>query len=84
MTTRHLEALNKLPVMDVTLIPIVETSLNYWQDKNRLSIFGIKQPMGIIVLSQSVKKVIKLTGEELPLEQFMGEHPEIKEQLDII
>ena len=70
-----------LPVMNLTLIPIVETLLGYWQDRAGVSVFATKQPIGVVVVSSSGKRVITVTGEELSLEQFFQEYPDIGVEL---
>jgi hypothetical protein len=70
-----------LPVMNLKLIPIVETSLGYWQDRAGVSVFAKKQPIGVVVISSSGRRVITVTGEEIPLEQFFQEYPDISVEL---
>jgi len=69
-------------VAGVTLVPIVKTQLNCWQTKNRLSFFGTKQPVSIVVVSPQVKRAFRISGEEVPLDQLTEEVPAIKEILE--
>ena len=71
-------------VAGVTLVPIVKTQLNRWQTKDRLSFFGIKQPVSIVVVSPQVKRAFRISGEEVPLDQLIEEVPDIKEILERI
>lgn len=71
-------------VAGVTLVPIVKTQLNRWQTKDRLSFFGIKQPVSIVVVSPQVKRAFRISGEEVPLDQLIEEVPDIKETLERI
>ncbi len=69
-------------VAGITLIPVVQVSRNYWCGDSVISFFGVKQPVSIVVVSPSVKKAFRLTGEEVPLDQFIQEVPDIEEILE--
>jgi uncharacterized spore protein YtfJ len=43
----------------VTVIPVVESSLNYWQGGSRFSCFVTKHPVAIVVISRSWKKAFR-------------------------
>ena len=68
-------------VAGVTLIPVTKVSQNYWQGNGGLSFFGVKQPIGVVVVSQSTKRAFRITGEEVPLDQLIQEDPDIKKAL---
>ena len=82
MEKKEVEIANPVTVGEVILIPIAELSLNYWRGKHRVSFFGIKQPVSVVVVSQSVKKAFRVTGEEVPLDQLIQEAPGIREILE--
>jgi len=71
-------------VAGVTLVPIVKASLNCWHGKGRLSFFGIKQPVSVVVISPQAKRAFRISGEEVPLDQLAKEVPDIKEVLEEI
>lgn len=71
-------------IAGVTLIPVTEVSRNYWHGKSGISFFGVKQPIGVVVVSQSTKRAFRVSGEEVPLDQFIQEIPAIKEILEKI
>jgi hypothetical protein len=75
MERKIAETCPALSVMNVTLVPIVETSLSCWHNGTGISVFGIKKPIGVVVVSPLYKKVITVDGEEFPVEQFLAEHP---------
>ena len=81
MEKKEIEVGHPVAVAGITLIPVTMTSLNYQHGKGRFSVFGGKRPVGIIVVSPPVKRAFRVTGEEVPLDQFMQEVPEIKEIL---
>ena len=71
-----------MAVDGVTVIPVAKVSLNYRHGNSSLSFFGFKQPIGVVVVSQSVKKAFRITGEEVSIDQLMQEVPSIREMLE--
>ena len=69
-------------IAGVTLLPIVKTRLDYWQGKGGFSSIGIKQPVGIVVISPQSKQAFRISGEEVALDQLLEEVPEIKALLE--
>ena len=68
-------------VAGVTLVPVVKAWLNCWQSKGRLSFFGTKQPVSVVVISAQAKRAFRISGEEISLDQLTEEVPGIKEIL---
>ena len=81
MEKQEIEIGNPVAVAGVTLIPVIKISLNYWRRNGSLSFFGVKQPIGVVMVSQSTKRAFRITGEEVPLDQFMKEAPGLEEVL---
>ena len=75
---------NPMTIAGITLIPVTEISLHSWQRKGGISFLGIKQPLGVVVISPLEKKAFKISGEEVPLDQLIAEVPGIKELLNAI
>jgi len=73
---------NPVAVVGLTLIPVVQVSLNYWRANSATSFFGVKQPVAVIVVSPSAKKAFRITGEEISLDQLIQEAPVVKETLE--
>ena len=65
----------------LTLIPIVETRRHYWRSRNSFSLFGSKQAVGIIVVTPTLTKALKVNGEEVTLEEFEREFPDLEIEL---
>ena len=65
----------------VTIIPVAEISVSSWSSKRGSALWGGKQPVGIIVISQSMKRAFRITGEEVALEQFRQEVPGVEQAL---
>ena len=72
------------PVTDggVTLIPIVKVSLNYEHSNSGISLFGVKQPIAIVLISMSTRRAFRITGEEVSIDQLIQEIPDIKGMLE--
>jgi len=69
-------------VAGITLVPVTKLSLTYWRGKRGFSCFSVKQPVGVVVVSQSAKRAFRITGEEISLDQLITEAPGIKEALE--
>jgi len=82
MEKEEVEIGNPVTAAGVTLIPVIKVSLNYWRRNGSLSFFGVKQPIGMVLVSPSGKRAFRITGEEVPLDQFIQEVPGIKEVLE--
>ncbi len=82
MEKKEVEIGSPVTVAGVTLIPLIKVSLNYWRRNGSLSFLGVKQPIGVVIVSPSAKRAFRITGEEVPLDQFIQEVPGIKEVLE--
>lgn len=82
MEKKEVEIGNPVTVAGVTLIPVIKVSLNYWRSNGSVSFFGVKQPIGLVVVSSSARRAFRITGEEVPLDQLIQEVPRIKEVLE--
>ena len=84
MEKKEVEIGNPMTIGGVTLIPVIELSLNYWHVGGRFSCFGIIQPVSVVVVSSSGKRAFRASGEEVSLDQLIQETPGIKEVLETI
>ena len=71
-----------IAVAGVTIVPVVKVSLNNWHSKGRLSLFGTKQPVSVVVVSRQVRRAFRIDGEEIPLDQLSKEVRGIEEVLE--
>ena len=65
----------------LTIIPVVQVSVNNWPYNNGASFFGVKEPVAVIVISEAGKRVFRLTGEEVSIEQLLEETSDLKEEI---
>ena len=82
MEEKKVAADNPVSIAGVTLIPVIKVSLRYWSTKGGASFFGVKQPVAMVVVSQSAKRAFWITGEEVSLEELIKEAPSLKEILE--
>ena len=72
---------NPVVIAGVTLLPVARVTLSYWHGNDRISFFGSKQPVSVVVVTPSEKRAFRLTGEAVSLEQLVQEVPGLKEKL---
>jgi len=63
----------------LSVIPVVEVLLQYGENKMGISCFYSKKPLAIVISSGSEKKAIRITGEEVPLDQLIQDIPILKQ-----
>ena len=73
---------NPVLVAGVTVIPVTKVSLNCQRHGGGVSLFGLKQPVSVVVASPSQKRAFRITGEEIPLDQLIQEVPAAKEAVE--
>jgi len=72
---------NPVAIREVTIIPVVRVSLHY-SFAAGISVMSTKQPIAAVILSPSQKKVFRISGEEVTLEQLAEEFPILREPLE--
>ncbi len=74
---------NAVFIDGLTIIPVVDVSLDYLVFNNCAAVYGFKEPVAFIIISPAEKRAFRITGEEVSVEQLVKESPEIKEMLQI-
>ncbi len=82
MEKKEVAIKNTIAITGLTIIPVVQVSLNYWLHNGGASFFGVKQPVAVIVVSQAEKRAFRITGEEVSIDQLVEEATDIKEILE--
>ena len=72
---------NPVALAGLTLVPVVRVVTHYWHAKGGRSWMSVKKPVAVILVSPAVKRVLRVTGEEISLDELIREAPEIKETL---
>jgi hypothetical protein len=63
-----------------SIIPVVEVMLKYSDNYKGIFCYYSRRPLAVIVSSKSMRRVIRITGEEVTLEQLIQELPDLKQQ----
>ena len=65
-------------VAGITIIPIAKVSLHRWHGNRRLSVWGDKQPVGVVVVSPSARRAFRMTGDEISPDELIRTVPGIQ------
>ena len=81
MEVEEMSAGQCITVGELTLLPIIRTYVSCRSVNSGIVCSGSKDIVGIVVVSPKGKHAINVAGEEVPLEQYMEQIPEVKELL---
>ncbi len=70
-----------ITVGEITMLPIIRTAVVCQEVNPGVAGYGSKGLVGIVVVSPKGQYAIDIAGEEVPLEQYAEEVPEVKELL---
>jgi hypothetical protein len=74
---------NPITIAGITLILVTRSSINCQPSGSNIFFFGLKQPVNIVVASQSAKRAFDINGREIPLDKLIQEVPSLDEVLKI-
>ena len=81
METEEIRVGQHITVGEITLLPIIRTSVTCRNVNRGIVCLGSKSMVGIVVVSPEEKRAISINGEEVPVHQYMEQVPELKELL---
>ena len=81
MEKKEVAVESPVTVSGLTLVPVVEVSVNCAHTGQVTSFSGMKQPVAVVVVSPSLKKAFRISGEEVSIEQLVQEAPALEETL---
>ena len=84
MEKEKVSAGQRITVGEITLLPIMRTFLYCRNVDGRIVYSGSKNLIGIVVVSPKGKRAINLDGEEIPVDQYLEQVPEITELIQSI
>jgi hypothetical protein len=85
MEKKYINIEEPVPAAGLTIRPVTQTILYGRQIKGRLTFFGLKKPLYILVIDPiSAVRALTLTGEAISLEEIISAHPELKEEIEKI
>ena len=81
MEIKGLSAGQQITVGEITILPIIRTFMVCRSVKTVIAGAGEKSVAGIVVISPKRQYAINTAGEEVPLEQYAEDVPEVRELL---
>ena len=81
MEIEELSAGQCITVGEITLLPIIRTSVSCRNVGSGIVCSSSKNPIAIVVVSPKWKRAINLAGEDIPVNQYMEQVPGVKELL---
>ena len=81
MEEKKITAEPPITVADITIIPINKVTLYHRLIKDSTTFFYLKQPVNVVIVSQSEKRAFQMNGEEVSLEGLIKEVPNLTEML---
>ncbi len=64
-------------VAGVTLVPVIRTVWDCWRTDGGVSFLVARQPVGVVAICPAATKAFRVTGEEVPLKEFIQEYPDL-------
>ena len=81
MEKKEITIVNSTKVAGMTVIPVSKVKINCWHGQRGIAFSGSRQPESVIIATPSAKRVFRITGEEITLDQLSREIPDIMETL---
>ena len=69
-------------VAGINLILVTRLSFNCQASGSSISFFGIKQPVSVVMVSQSTKRAFEISGKEISLDKLIQEVPSLTKVLE--
>ncbi len=81
MEKEEISAGTLIRVGEVTLVPILRTTVVCLSGRRGITGFGTREVIGMVVVSPEGNRAISVSGEEVPVEKYTEKVPEINELL---
>lgn len=65
-----------------TIIPLERVSIYHDSKEGRISVYTLKEPIGIVISSLQGKMALDICGEQVPLETYIQEVDGLQQVLD--
>ena len=66
---------------EVTLVPILRTVVVCLSGRRGVTGFGTREVIGMVVVSPAGNRAISISGEEVPIEKYATQVPDVRELL---
>ena len=74
---------NPVTISGSKITPVIQISLHCWQNKGRISFFGFKKPLYVLISQPgSPLKAFAVNGEAVSLESISLEYSELRDILE--
>lgn len=81
MEKEEITAGSPITAREVTVIPVIKTSIGCQGIGKGTSFSGFKRPTAVVVVSPEGTKAFDMTGEETSLDELMEAIPQLREML---
>ena len=82
MEKEEVSAGEPIAIGQVTLVPVIRTVAHCRRGGRGVVGFGTREVLGVVVLSPERQFAISVSGEEVPVERFAKQAPEVAELLE--
>jgi len=82
MEKKEITTVNPVNVGGITVIPVSKITVRSRKGKRGIAFSGNKHPESIIIVTPAGRRVFRITGEEVTLDQLTEEFPGISEKLE--
>jgi len=83
MEKTQITADTPLHVGHFKIVPVIRVVYNTWTQGSRSITCGSKQPVAIVFFTQNERKILRVSGEEMSLQELIEEFPETRNIFDI-
>ena len=73
----------RITIGQVTVVPVVRTTVCGDNKGSGFTVFGAREVLGIMVASPDGVRAIDISGEEVPIEKYLRQVPQLAEVLGI-
>jgi hypothetical protein len=70
MEKKELNIHETFTVQEISITLLIKVCLKYWHNSGNIAFLYIKRPYGIMLDDGKMKKTIKLTDDDLPLDEI--------------
>ena len=81
MEKEKIDAGAPIRIGEVTLVPILRTAVVCLNVRQGTTGFATKEVAGLVVVSPAGNRAISISGEEVPIEEYATQLPEVRELL---
>lgn len=81
MEKEEVSAGASIRIGELTLVPILRTAVVCLSARQGITGFGAREVVGMVVVSPTGNRAISVSGEEVPVDKYAAQVPEVEELL---